>query len=263
MSRLTASSMSAWVDGPNACRSASRMSRSSSGAKSKNTSGSSGATRWLTSATAIRPASSPTASSRYSKMQLYWPGSPAAAGLAVADVGAGEVLELEGDVLGDMAGPGPVAESRDEPAPTTERAGVILERRQQGDQRVVEVRQQVRRVLLEDAEVDEQADDRLARPVVGAAQDARLEDAQGRAPVPAPGFATARRDPCLERDADAVRATVSATGLLLAGWAVDPAGASWRRPRRPGVRAGSGSRRAGDGAGRSGSRPAANGARRR
>ena len=35
MSRLTASSMSAWVDGPNAWRSASRMSRSSSGAKSK------------------------------------------------------------------------------------------------------------------------------------------------------------------------------------------------------------------------------------
>ena len=66
MSRLTASSMSAWVDGPKACRSASRMSRSSSGAKSKTTSGSSGATRWLTSATAIRPASSPTASSRYS-----------------------------------------------------------------------------------------------------------------------------------------------------------------------------------------------------
>ena len=29
-----------------------------------------------------------------------------AAGLAVADVGAGEVLELEGDVLGDVAGPG-------------------------------------------------------------------------------------------------------------------------------------------------------------
>ena len=78
MSRLTASSMSAWVDGPKAWRSASRMSRSSSGAKSKKTDSSSGATRWLTSATAIRPASRPTASSRYSKMQLYWPTGPAA-----------------------------------------------------------------------------------------------------------------------------------------------------------------------------------------
>ena len=66
MSRLTASSMSAWVDGPNACRSAIRIRRSSSGAKSKKTSGSSGATRWLTRRTAIRPASRPTCSSRYS-----------------------------------------------------------------------------------------------------------------------------------------------------------------------------------------------------
>ena len=40
--------------------------------------------------------------------------------------------------------------------------------------------QHVGGVLLEDAEVDQQPDDRLARPVVRAAQDARLEDAQGR-----------------------------------------------------------------------------------
>ncbi len=37
-------------------------------------------------------------------------------GLAVADVGAGEVLELERDVLGDVADPRPVAEPGDEPA---------------------------------------------------------------------------------------------------------------------------------------------------
>ena len=35
-----------------------------------------------------------------------------AAGLAVADVRAGEVLQLQRDVLGDVAGPGPVAEPR-------------------------------------------------------------------------------------------------------------------------------------------------------
>ena len=40
-------------------------------------------------------------------MQLYWPTGPAAARLAVADVGAGQVLELERDVLGDVADPGP------------------------------------------------------------------------------------------------------------------------------------------------------------
>ena len=45
MSRLTASSISAWVDGPNARRSASEMSSSSSMAKSKRWVGSVGATR--------------------------------------------------------------------------------------------------------------------------------------------------------------------------------------------------------------------------
>ncbi len=66
-----------------------------------------------------------------------------AAGLAVADVGAGEVLELERDVLGDVADPRALAQPGDEPAATAERAGVVLEGRQQRDQRVGEVRQQV------------------------------------------------------------------------------------------------------------------------
>ena len=116
--------------------------------------------------------------------------------LAVADVRPGEVLELERHVLGDMAGPRAVAQPGDEPAAPTERAGVVLQGRQQGDERIGEVGQQVRRVLLEHAEVDQQADDRLAGPVVRAAQDARLEDPQrrrgaagrlrGRAARPAP-----------------------------------------------------------------------------
>ena len=101
-------------------------------------------------------------------------------GLAVADVGAGEVLELERDVLGDVADPRPVAQPRDEPAAPAERAGVVLEGRHERDERVGEAGELVGRVVLEDAEVDEQADDRFARPVVRAAQDARLEDAQGR-----------------------------------------------------------------------------------
>ena len=42
------------------------------------------------------------------------------AGLAVADVGAGEVLELERDVLGDVPRPRPFLESRDEPAAAAE-----------------------------------------------------------------------------------------------------------------------------------------------
>ena len=61
-------------------------------------------------------------------------------GLAVADVGAGEVLELESDVFGDVADPGPVAKPAEEAAPPTERAGVILETGHQLDERLGEAR---------------------------------------------------------------------------------------------------------------------------
>ena len=64
MSRLTASSMRAWVEGPKADRSASRMSFSRSSPRSNGTA--TGSTRWFTRATASRPASTPTVSSRNS-----------------------------------------------------------------------------------------------------------------------------------------------------------------------------------------------------
>ena len=60
MSRLTASSMIAWVDGPNADRSPRMMKLSSSASKSNSGSCS---TRSLTSRTASSPAASPTDSS--------------------------------------------------------------------------------------------------------------------------------------------------------------------------------------------------------
>ena len=102
-----------------------------------------------------------------------------AAGLAVADVRAGEVLELQGDVLGHVARPGPVPEPRDEAAAPAEGAGVLLEGGQQLDEGVHEARDPVARELLEHAQVHHLADHGLPRPVVGAAQDAGLEDAQG------------------------------------------------------------------------------------
>ena len=111
-------------------------------------------------------------------MQLYWPRGPAERVLPWRTSVPGEVLELEGDVLGDVAGPGAVTQPGDEPAAAAQRAGVVLERRQERDERVGEARDLVGREVLEHAEVDEQADDRLARPVVRAAQDAGLEDAQ-------------------------------------------------------------------------------------
>ncbi len=58
---------------------------------------------------------------------------PGRAGLAVADVGAGEDLELEGDVLGDVARPGAVAQAGQEATAPAERAGVVLERRHELD----------------------------------------------------------------------------------------------------------------------------------
>jgi hypothetical protein len=66
MSRLAASSRIAWVLGPKAARSASRIRPSSWAMKSNDVDASSGATRWFTRATAILPASIPTVSSRYS-----------------------------------------------------------------------------------------------------------------------------------------------------------------------------------------------------
>ncbi len=62
MSRVTASSMMACVDGPNCRRSASRISRSSSSSKSNP---GSVFTRWFTSRTASFPAVTPTRSSAY------------------------------------------------------------------------------------------------------------------------------------------------------------------------------------------------------
>ena len=98
-------------------------------AKSKKTSGSSGATRWLTSATAIRPASSPTASSRYSKMQLYWPCSPAERVLPWRTSVPARFWNSSAMCSAMWPGPGPVAQPRDESAAASERTGVVLERR--------------------------------------------------------------------------------------------------------------------------------------
>ena len=140
-----ASSMSAWVEGPKASRSASRMSRSSSGHEVEERAGSSGATRWLTSATAILPGLEPDALLAVLVDDVVLAALAGAAGLAVADVGAGQVLELQRDVLGDVAHPGPFAQAGDEAAATAERAGVVLEGRQQGDQGVVEAREGVGR----------------------------------------------------------------------------------------------------------------------
>ena len=127
-------------------------------------------------------------------MQLYWPCSPADAGLAVADVGAGEVLELEGDVLGDVAGPRALRSRVMKPPRRPSEQAWSSRVGSSATRASVKPGSLLRGELLEDAEVDEHPDDRLARPVVRAAQDAGLEDPQrrlrrGRAAVAAGGGA--------------------------------------------------------------------------
>ena len=112
----------------------------------------------------------------------------------MAHVRAGEVLELEGDVLGHVAGPGPVAQPGEEAAAAPEGAGVVLEARQRLDQGLDEARDPVARELLEHAEVHDLADHGLLCPVVRAAQDAGLEDAQGGLGAGFPRRVAARRD---------------------------------------------------------------------
>ena len=119
-------------------------------------------------------------------------GDAGAPRLAMADVGAGEVLELERDVLADVAGPRPLAEPGDEPAAPAEAAGVVLEAGQEVDEGVDEARDLVAREILEDAEVDDHPDDRLAGPIVRATQDPGLADREGRLGAGSVGGAVGR-----------------------------------------------------------------------
>ena len=191
---------------------------------------------------------------------------------------------------------------RDEAAAAAERAGVVLEGRQEVDERVGEARDLVRRELLEDAEVDDHPDDRLAGPVVGAAQDAGLEDPERRLGAAAVrqvrrasscvgavarGLPARARFRCRLRHGPSCRPVSPfagpecngrSAGSGRTGGGIHPVRGDavvgikrvglgrvrTRRPRRlPGSRGASVSRGGGDGAGRSGSRRAASAGRRR
>ena len=168
MSRLTASSMSAWVDGPKADRSASRMSFSSSSTEVER--GRDRIDQVVDQGDRHPAGLDPDVLLAELVDDVVLAVRAGRPGLAVADVGPGQVLELERDVLGDVTGPRPLAQPGDEAAAPAERAGVVLERRQQLDEAVDEAGDLVRRELLEDAEVDEHA----ARP-------ARAPSSSGRA----------------------------------------------------------------------------------
>ena len=121
MSRDTASSRIACVDGPNAVRCACSRNRSSSASKSNS---GSAWTRWFTSRTASVPGSQADLLVDVPVDDVVLTGDAGAAGLAAAHVVAGLLLQLQRDVLGDVAEPGALLEPLEEAAAVAARAGV-------------------------------------------------------------------------------------------------------------------------------------------
>ena len=96
--------------------------------------------------------------------------------LAARDVRARFPLQLERDVFRHVTQPRAVHQPLAEAAALAERARVLPHAGQQLQQAVVELRDRVRRPLLERPEVHEHADAGLVGPVIRAAEDLRLDD---------------------------------------------------------------------------------------
>gem|GEM_PF-7088930 len=104
------------------------------------------------------------------------------AGLAARDPVARHRLELERDVLGDVAHPRAVAQAPHEAARLPVAAAVPLEAGQHLEQPVGEARKPVRGPFLDRAEVELDAHHRRVAVEVRAAIDPGLDDAHGRGP---------------------------------------------------------------------------------
>ena len=90
-----------------------------------------------------------------------------AARLAAGHLGAGQVLQLQGDVLEDVAHPGAFAHALQEPARLADGAAVVVERGEQLGQVLVEAGDLVGGPVLQLADIDDQLDDRHAGPDIG------------------------------------------------------------------------------------------------
>ena len=178
MSRETASSTIACVDGPNAVRSARRMNASSSALPVE-----------------LRVGLDQVVDEAYGELGRGQPdllvdvaedhvvdalAALDAAGLAAPDVVADHLLERQRAVLGDVAEPGALVEPLDEAAAAAARAGVLAQPGQHLEEVVGEAREGVGRELLQRPEVDDQVDRLLVGPDVRAAIDPGLEDRQVR-----------------------------------------------------------------------------------
>ena len=101
-----------------------------------------------------------------------------AARLSAAQVMAGLLLQLQGDVLGDVTQPGAFAQALDEATLDPARAAVILQRGEELEEPIGESVDRVGRIVLQHTEIHDQVDRRLIGPDVAAAIHAGLHDPQ-------------------------------------------------------------------------------------
>jgi hypothetical protein len=107
-------------------------------------------------------------------------GIPRAPGLAPVHVSPGLPLEADGHVLGYVAQPRPVLQPLQEPSRAAQRARVVPEVGEELQEGFVEALERVRGPVLQRAQVDQQPDARVVRPVVRAPEHLRLQKAQVR-----------------------------------------------------------------------------------
>ena len=184
------------VDGPKASRSAVRISRSRASTKSNGDF--SGETRWLTRATAILAGlEANVLFPEFVDDVVLAAYLPAPRVLPMCTSVPARLCSSMRDVLGDVAHPRALLEPLDEAATTAERAGVLFQRRQQRDQRLVEVGDRCSIGHSSSTpRSTEHRECRRARTRVGPAQDTRIEDAQRGLRLPL-AFASAAGGSCV------------------------------------------------------------------
>ena len=104
------------------------------------------------------------------------PRSARASGLPPVDLRARLALQLDRDVLRDVAGPRALDQPFAEPSGVSSRARMLSDAGKRVEQGLCEALDRVGRPELERAEVDEQLDRRLVGVVVGPAEDALVDD---------------------------------------------------------------------------------------
>ncbi len=176
MSRETASSRIAWVEGPNAVRSARRMNVSRSFSQSNSGVGLDEVVHQAYGEPGRREADLLVDVPVDDVVAALLPLD--LAGLAAADVVADLLLQGERGVLGDVAEPGALVQALHEAAAAAAGAGVLAQPGQHLEQVLGEAGQRVGREVLERAEVDHEVDGLVVGPDVGAPVDPGLQDRQ-------------------------------------------------------------------------------------